>query len=324
MDRTCLVRYRRDRRQSLLLLIVGAASMSWSSVEALAGATHFVEPTGWSVGDANSSHQEWIADWQDPFGNPDTSPNNSSAQPSINAPSSMGVVSPGYTASSGGYYSQTGNYSVYANLLNHGGGSGNGGPYSPNYGTRVFVQTAATLNTDLSTGVQFNSLKLTAPNGASLVGGDNASKLQGTELFVGDVETPFGIIPQQELLFEFWLPGYTDDFKVDMGVTVHSSFQHLRVDFRVEAPSGIDPDFNGDGAVDGTDFLTWQRNLAALGGADALTAWEDAMANLDAIPAVAGVPEPSTLLLLGAGAAALATRRLTRGRRHAKGDVPIE
>lgn len=303
---------------AILLLV------STPSLQALAAATSFVEPTGWSVGDPHSSHQQWIADWQDPFENSGTLPNISSAQPSISSPSTMGVVSPGYPASSGGYYSLTGNYAIYANLVNHGGESGTGGPYPPASGTRVFIQTAATLNPDVNLGVLIDSLQVTAPNGAALAGGDNASKLQATELFVGDVETSFGIVPQQELLFEFWLPGYTGDFKLDANVNVHSSFQHLRVDFRVEGPAAIDPDFSGDDAVDGADFLVWQRDLEGLGGADALAAWKDAMTNPGATPAAASVPEPSALLLLSAGMAALTAQRMIRIRRLAKGDSPLE
>ncbi len=70
-------------------------------------------------------------------------------------------------------------------------------------------------------------------------------------------------------------------------------------------------DFNGDGVVDGLDFLKWQRSDTPGGGSQAeLTEWE---ANFGSplVAAVNSVPEPATLALLaaGAGAFAFASRR---------------
>ena len=96
-------------------------------------------------------------------------------------------------------------------------------------------------------------------------------------------------------------------------------------------PSGIaSADFNGDGDVDGGDFLAWQRGfgtttgLALHGDGDAngdgnvldfdLTFWEDQFGNgaspLSALSGASAVPEPTSVLLLGVGAMlALGTRR---------------
>jgi hypothetical protein len=65
------------------------------------------------------------------------------------------------------------------------------------------------------------------------------------------------------------------------------------------APPAIPGDFDGDGDVDGADFLVWQRDL---GDAPNLTPWEGNYGAPAAQAAAAAVPEPSTaslLLLLG-------------------------
>jgi hypothetical protein len=90
-----------------------------------------------------------------------------------------------------------------------------------------------------------------------------------------------------------------------------------------------DADFDGDGDVDGQDFLTWQRGLGALGSgelatgdangdldidADDLAVWKTQFSASAATPAVGAVPEPACLALAACGAlAALATGR-RRGR----------
>lgn len=86
-------------------------------------------------------------------------------------------------------------------------------------------------------------------------------------------------------------------------------------------------DFDGDGDVDGKDFLTWQRGLGLTGQPDATTGDADDDGDVD--PAdlaswklhfgpgptpVSAVPEPASLGLLLAGSMALATVR----RRSAK------
>lgn len=86
---------------------------------------------------------------------------------------------------------------------------------------------------------------------------------------------------------------------------------------------GPDADFNNDGSVDGADFLAWQRGFgkpgAVLADGDAdhdadvdaadLAAWK-AQFGVAATAAIGAVPEPSSVLLMVAGMAALgATRR---------------
>lgn len=86
-----------------------------------------------------------------------------------------------------------------------------------------------------------------------------------------------------------------------------------------------DADFNGDGVVDGRDFLVWQRGVgiddgtAQLADGDAngdqlvdgadLAVWQGQYGNMNPPAAVAAVPEPSSLLLVAALGGLLACRR---------------
>ena len=85
-----------------------------------------------------------------------------------------------------------------------------------------------------------------------------------------------------------------------------------------------DADFDGDGDVDGQDFLTWQRGLggdptpangnangdAAIDGAD-LDVWKNQFAAAST-PAIGAIPEPSSLVLLAAAASLIGAYRRSR------------
>ena len=84
--------------------------------------------------------------------------------------------------------------------------------------------------------------------------------------------------------------------------------------FRVEAmgPTSTPGDFDGDGDVDGRDFLIWQRGGAPGGSTPAnLQAWQQNYGTPLAA-ALGAVPEPSTLLLLGCAASCLLFRNKIR------------
>ncbi len=74
------------------------------------------------------------------------------------------------------------------------------------------------------------------------------------------------------------------------------------------SPAGPDGDFDGDGDVDGNDFLTWQRDDATVPG---LANWESdygTPAPLSGL-AAASVPEPASGVLLMFGLSAMLLRR---------------
>ena len=86
-------------------------------------------------------------------------------------------------------------------------------------------------------------------------------------------------------------------------------------------------DFDGDGDVDGADFLTWQRGLGLTGQPDATTGdadddgdvdaadlalWKSHFGGTPAVAAVGAVPEPASLALLAAGGLAMGAIRWRR------------
>ncbi len=271
------------------------------SSHALAGANAFQDPTGWSLGDLGSTFQEWEASLANPYSTVETLSSSSNANPLLTSPAVMGAASPGFVAGSGGFYALGGDYQVSANIFNHGSTSGTGGPYADSHGTRVFVQTTATVNEDASEGgpasVFADSLEIVTHDGTAISGGENDSLVQTSELFLGNVVTSFGIVPQQELRFEFWLPGYTDDFRVQFDTIVHSSFLHLRVDSLI-VEADVAGDFDADNDVDGADFLAWQHDFNSLGGATGLEAWQQNYGSTSIAIAATNVPEPTTSCLL--------------------------
>jgi len=97
------------------------------------------------------------------------------------------------------------------------------------------------------------------------------------------------------------------------------------------APPVEDADFNNDGAVDGADFLIWQRGFGgaatnltgdangdSAANADDLAIWKTKFGVAGAAASVAAVPEPLSAALIAVPAAALLalrTRRLSSARR---------
>ena len=296
-----------------------------------AGAFNFQSPATWTVGDAGSTYQEWEASETTPFSAVNSLPNNSTVNPAITSPPKMSVQSPGFVASSGGYYSfseTVPTYRIFANVYDHGGSFGIGGPFASNYGTRVIVQTAATENPDYEASVFEDSVELVKLDGTTLTGGTNADLLNTSELFLGEVETSFGLANQQELRFEFFLPSYSADFRVRFTSAVHSSFQALRVDtFLEQQPSNIPGDFDGDGDVDADDLSEWQSSFGVnrFGDADGdgdtdgldLLVWQRNFTGPQAISALA-VPEPvtPTLVIFGVVLSSLSRFRLSQASQY--------
>ena len=75
--------------------------------------------------------------------------------------------------------------------------------------------------------------------------------------------------------------------------------------------SGPPGDFNGDGSVNGADFLAWQRGGSPNAGSSGdLATWRANFGAGAATPIVSAVPEPATLFMLGLACAGLPLVRL--------------
>jgi hypothetical protein len=258
-------------------------------------AFNFQEPTNWTVGDPGSTYQNWQASPIAPFDETNSYATNLNTNPTITTPPTMGVQTPGFGPGSGGYYSYIGDYWISANIYNHGGAN----PlYTSGYSTRVIVQTSASTYPDVDISVFTNMIELVRLDGTPLAGGTNAELVGVTQLFLQETETPFGLANLEELRFEFLLPAYSSDFRVRLQASIHSSFQQLRVDTLLIADqSAIPGDFDGDGDIDGRDFLAWQRGESTIPGSTGdLNDWQTnyGPGQLSAFL----VPEPTSLLVV--------------------------
>ena len=208
------------------LSLAGQASASY--VTSLGVDNHFVAPSGWSVGDAGSTYQEWNAKTASSGVSPDVGYDVAGA--ALTGPTHS-VKSPGFgPTSTQNYYAFSGDYGATADIYNHGGAGG----------THIIVQVGTSLNPDQEsfpghgTGVYLDSLKITDLSGGALTGGANGDALQVAEVFHNEsISTSFGETSYQELIFEFFLPGFTGDFRVDWDQKVHATIDTLRVDSKV-------------------------------------------------------------------------------------------
>jgi hypothetical protein len=91
-------------------------------------------------------------------------------------------------------------------------------------------------------------------------------------------------------------------------LTVEESISLYNAAIGVAGPDG---DFNGDGNVDGGDFLKWERDFPTL-SADDLAKWESNFGTTALSAAATSVPEPVTLAQLLIVVAGLATSRSQR------------
>lgn len=139
-------------------------------------------------------------------------------------------------------------------------------------------------------------------------------------------------------------PVNTDDV-IALGQLINTGgTPDIKFRYAVVSESSSAADFNSSGRVDGSDFLTWQRNFGRTTGADKTTGSADGDADVDAAdfaiwkgefgdsnfktpgviisgivkyvttgPAV-GVPEPGSVILVGIGLTALGLGR-SKGRR---------
>lgn len=180
-----------------------------------------LEPTAWNVGDVGSTHQLWTAGGSSAV--PITTNLTHVANPVLPAPTFTQTGA--FVVSSGGLYSFSNDYSVEADISNHGG---------PGGGTWVRVQFGSTVNPDydpegnLTGGSVFrDSLVIFDSLGDPLATTDGSDVSRN---FYDPNYPLFGGVGYEELLWEVYLPNYTDDFTVAADVSIHAGLQTLRVD----------------------------------------------------------------------------------------------
>lgn len=316
-------RFHMKRYRMFDLVTSAAVILGLSSSAAFAGfraTTDFENPALWSVGDAHTTYQEW-----DNFlaltGNaPGVGMN---VNPSIPSGPFVDVVSPGFVSGTANFYAFSGDYAVSADIYNHGGSAGTG-LIGGGVGTYVIVQTSSTLNG--SDGVYSNTLEIVDLLGGPIVGGGNADSRRHDVLFEGTVSSSFGDVTLREEIWEFYLPDYEGDFKVQGDIIVHASFDRLRVDSAIiPDPTGLVGDLNRDGFV-GIDDLNlvlgnWNQavppaDARADPSGDNFVGIDDLNAvlgnwNTGAPPTVSVIPEPTALgmIVLGGGMMLAARRR---------------
>ena len=194
----------------------------------------FIEPAGWDVGDVGSTSQTWDAVAATANNAPDAG--FYATNPAIATLPRLSTSAPGFrTGSSSNFYSFSGNYPVFATVYNHGTGGSDG--------THVIVQTAATLGGTGQT-VLPGSLQIVDLSDNPIAGGANSAALvNGDEIFNGVVTSGMGDVDLVAQIWEFFLPGFTGDFRVRLTEEIHSSFDQIRIDSMISytafAPSFV-------------------------------------------------------------------------------------
>ncbi|MEC7696543.1 MAG: PEP-CTERM sorting domain-containing protein [Planctomycetota bacterium] len=177
-------------------------------------ATSFADPSGWSVGDAGTSYNEWDVLAGSAGNAPDVGTNYGA--------STLSTVYPGYTSGSDNFYSHASDFSATASMDTP--------SIAGSSGTHVIVQTAATLG---MMGASISSMQIDA-------GGTLYSPFAESTLFLGTVSSSYGPVTQKESSYSFMLPGGTSSFSISWMNPQHSSFKALRVDTNaVPEPSSI-------------------------------------------------------------------------------------
>jgi len=196
---------------TLSLLLVGCVFVSPSMA---VDATSFADPSGWSVGDAGTSYNEWDVIVNSAGNAPDVGSNYGS--------STLGTVYPGYISGSSNLYSHASDYVGTATMDTP--------SVAASSGTHVIVQTAATLG---MMGAGISSMQID-------VGGTLFDPFATSTLFFGEVSSSYGPVTQKEESFSFMLPGGTSSFSISWTNPQHSSFKALRVDTSaVPEPSSV-------------------------------------------------------------------------------------
>lgn len=243
-------------RKYIIAVSVGLILASAPRAVCGADAQFFAEPNGWSLGDPNSSYQEWDVLMQGTDNMPDVG---SLANPSRSFEPKLSVVAPGFVSSSANFYSYSGEYSVDALVTSS-------LEVRTGYGTHVIVQTAANINSDIDTSVYIDSLEIVGPAGEPITGGGSGERLRAHEIWRGIVSSFWGQVTQQEVIWEFYLPNYTGDFRVRADVAIHSRFSALRIDtMAAQQPFAVTSvlgpyELDGDGVINFHDYALFSAD----------------------------------------------------------------
>jgi hypothetical protein len=165
-------------------------------------------------------------------------------------------------------------------------------------------QTAGTILLTIagSSGGQFDRLVV---DGTLAAGGSLDITLEGYSPIAGD---SFDLLDFGSLTggFAVSLPGLDTGLAWDV-----SSFDSNGI-LSVISASVADADFNGDGMVDGRDFLAWQRGESPnLGSAADLALWQAQYGNPSELSASVVVPEPMSMIICAVfGLGVLGCRRV--------------
>lgn len=180
---------------------------------------NFYEPAGWNVGDAGSTYQLWHE-----FPDVDNAPVEPDAGGWIGSPTpTLTIAPPAYMPGPGRTYSVAAPYGVTAAISNP-------DPAGAGLGTHVVVQIAASVNPDFGTYLPGTLNILDAGGNVILDGGEAADALRATDHGLRQVISAFGPVDFQESILEFFLPGYTGDFRVAWTHSVHSGIEAVRID----------------------------------------------------------------------------------------------
>lgn len=201
----------------------------------------FLEPTGWTVGDPDSTYQEWDAKAaltgnapDDPRGVAAISP----GSPTHAALPPYFGAAPAFDFTGGALLTSTSNFYAFgppdsnpdavfgatADIFNYGAGD-------PGEGTYVVVQTGSTLSAGV--GNTPGTLQLVdLATGDPIPGGEAAAAtITQTNLYEGIFVPSQGVdVDYGELMYEFFLPDYFGDFRVEWEQEYSATIDTLRVD----------------------------------------------------------------------------------------------
>jgi len=202
----------------LILTLALASSCGQALASPYAGTgQYFVDPSGWNVGDTGSTYEAWDDVSALTSNLPDAG---YTVNPLIGTDPVLNGNAPAFRVSSGNFYSFGGSYEIFADIYNHGTGGADG--------THILIQTAATKNTYSAIPTSMEIVDLA---GGTLAGGDNGSALVNAGLLAaGSVASSRGDVTYEVLLWEFFLPAHTVDFRVQWTQDDDSSFDQFRVD----------------------------------------------------------------------------------------------